>query len=168
MQQWLLPAIVGALVATVAGLSAALVIVRRRTHQQVADAAVETARLNERIIDIERALSAAAPTPAAEEFVITDLGQRPAAEQPPGQALLPTVPSRIEGRLFADLVLRESVVKGASLVHGVRRALTPENRFRMRYEFRREVKRARKQRRVELRQARRALIRRRSAGEDAA
>ena len=74
---------------------------------------------------------------------------------------LPVVAGRIDGRLFADLVLRETVVKGASLAHGVRRALEPENRFRMRYTFRREVKSARKRRRLELREARRLVARRR-------
>ena len=57
--------------------------------------------------------------------------------------------------LFADLVLRETVVKAAALVHGLRRALAPETRNRIRFEMRREVKRARKQRRADTRQARR-------------
>ena len=57
--------------------------------------------------------------------------------------------------LFADIVLRETVVQTASLFHGVRRALSPENRNRIRFEMRREVKRSRKQRRADLRAARR-------------
>ncbi len=62
---------------------------------------------------------------------------------------------RIEGSLFADLVLRESVVKGASFVHGVRRALAPETRNRIRFQMRQEVKRSRKQRRADVRAAKR-------------
>jgi hypothetical protein len=59
-----------------------------------------------------------------------------------------------DGR-FADIVLRESVIRGASLVHGLRRALAPETVNRIRFEMRREVKRSRKQRRADLRTARR-------------
>ena len=59
----------------------------------------------------------------------------------------------VEPRLFADLVLRETVVQTASLFHGLRRALSPETRNRIRFEMRREVKRARKQRRAEQREA---------------
>ena len=54
---------------------------------------------------------------------------------------------------FADVLLREGVVQSASLLHGLRRALSPEVRNRIRFEMRREVKRARKARRVEQREA---------------
>ncbi len=54
-------------------------------------------------------------------------------------------------------MLRESVVQAASLVAGLRRALAPETRNRIRFEMRQEVKRARRQRRADLRQARREL-----------
>ena len=65
--------------------------------------------------------------------------------------------------LFADLVLRESVVQAASLATGVRRALAPEVRHRVRLEMKRDVKRARKQRRADLRAARRDWEARRRA-----
>ena len=55
--------------------------------------------------------------------------------------------------MFADHVLRESVIRLGSLAHGVRRALDAETRNRIRFEMRREVKRARKQRRAEQREA---------------
>jgi hypothetical protein len=58
----------------------------------------------------------------------------------------------------------ESLVRAVSLAHGVRRALSPENRQRIRFEMRREVKRARKQRRRDVRQAQRHL-RTRPAGQ---
>ena len=79
----------------------------------------------------------------ADEFVITRLGVEPESEP------VPTV----EPRLFADLVLRESVVKAAALAYGVRRGLAPANRNRIWFEMRREVKRARKERRAEEREA---------------
>ena len=54
-------------------------------------------------------------------------------------------------------------MRAASLAHGVRRALDPETRNRIRFEMRREVKRARKQRRADIREARRRLGGRASA-----
>jgi hypothetical protein len=81
---------------------------------------------------------------------------------------LDAVPSRIEGRLFADIVLRESVVKAAAVAHGVRRALSPETRNRIRFEMKREVKRSRKQRKAELKEVRREWAARQRADEDAA
>ena len=83
------------------------------------------------------------------EYVITDLGRT--SDESPDQQLA----TRIDGRLFADLVLRETVVKAASLTHGVRRALSPEVVWRVRGEVRRELKRVRKQRRADLKVARR-------------
>ena len=62
-------------------------------------------------------------------------------------------PVRLERAVFADHVLRESVIRLGSLAHGVRRALDAETRNRIRFEMKREVKRARKQRRAEQREA---------------
>lgn len=166
MQHWLLPALATLLGVAVLLLALALLASRRGARAALAEAQSETDELRERVAGIEARL--AGPTPVVETadatpYVITDLGE------PTDQAdAVPTVPARIDGRLFADIVLRESVVKGASLVHGVRRALEPENRFRMRYTFRREVKLARKQRRADERAARRQLSRRRAAQEDVA
>jgi hypothetical protein len=104
--------------------------------------------LRRRLDDLERPrveTSAAASMSAPVEFVITDLGQeRPAAES-----------ARIEGAAFADIVLKETVVKAASLAHGLRRGLAPATRNRIRFEMRQEVRRARKQRRADLKTAQR-------------
>ncbi|WP_435746963.1 hypothetical protein [Nocardioides sp. SYSU DS0663] len=81
-----------------------------------------------------------------EDYVITTVGAPTTPEQ-----RAPAVPAP----LFADLVLRESVVQAASWTAGLRRALSPEVRHRIRLEVRREVKRSRKQRRADLRAARR-------------
>jgi hypothetical protein len=62
-----------------------------------------------------------------------------------------TVPAPV----FADLLLKETVVQTASLFQGLRRALAPETRNRIRFQMRQEVKRSRKQRRAELREVRR-------------
>jgi len=165
MQHWILPVLATLLGVVVLLLALALLTSRRSAREALAAAHSETDELRDRVAGIEARLAAPPPsvTPDPTPYVITDLGEQ--VDDPAG---VPAVPSRIDGRLFADIVLRESVVKGASLVHGVRRALEPENRFRMRYTFRREVKRARKQRRAEERAARRLLGRRRAAQEDVA
>ena len=62
-------------------------------------------------------------------------------------------PVRLERAVFADVLLRESVIRLGSLGHGVRRALSAESRHRIRFEMKREIKRARKQRRAEQRVA---------------
>ncbi len=68
--------------------------------------------------------------------------------------------------VFTDMVVRESVIRLASLTHGVRRALAPEQRHRVRLEVRREVKRSRKQRRAAAKAALREQQARDRAGVD--
>ena len=82
--------------------------------------------------------------PAEPEYVITRVGE-------PEPEPVPTVAAPV----FADLLLKETVVQTASLFHGLRRALSPESRNRIRFHMRQEVKRSRKQRRSELRAVRR-------------
>ncbi len=69
----------------------------------------------------------------------------------------PTPAAAVDGAAFADTVLRETVVKAASLAHGVRRGLAPATRNRIRFEMKQEVRRARRQRRADLKQAQRDL-----------
>ncbi len=88
-----------------------------------------------------------------DDYVITRLGDPE-----------PEPASTMESKLFADVVLRESVVKAASLAYGVRRGLSPANRNRIWFEMRREVKRARKDRRAEEREAIREWRARRRSG----
>ncbi|PUA80085.1 hypothetical protein [Nocardioides currus] len=134
-----------------------------------------TRRLAARVAELETAAHAVEPTEARTTaaveqatYVITAVDQDEPDDRTPGA---PLVPARIDGALFADIVARESVVKAAGLAHGLRRALAPETRNRIRFEMRREVKRARKQRRADLKAALRDLqARERSGmtGEDAA
>ena len=157
MQEWIVLAALGAL--TLASLVIAVVLARWRatTARELRSVHAEVASLRAQVEDFERR-----PTPptrpradADPEFVITRLVE--------GDALPPSGPTtgtdgaveRVDSTLFADLVLRETVVKAASLTHGLRRALAPESRNRIRFEMGREVKRARKQRRAEVKAARR-------------
>jgi hypothetical protein len=117
---------------------------------------------------LEQRIAAAPPVAAAEppaapqpeprpatEFVITRVGD----PEPPTEPV-PTVSAPV----FADLVLKETVVQTASLLHGVRRALAPESRNRIRFHVRQEVKRSRKQRKAELREVRREWAARQREG----
>ena len=157
MQEWSVPgwAAVGVLaaVALVVVLCGLLVVVlvreRARTAATLATAQADASALRHQVEAIEQRLAVPPPAPeprADPEFVITRLGEDRADDVPEPAASLPAP-------LFADLVLRESVVQAASLAAGLRRALAPEVRNRIRFEMRREVKRARKQRRADQRLA---------------
>lgn len=129
------------------GLLAALLRIRAGS----ARTAGELAALRQRLDDLDRARSErpadSGPVATPVEFVITDLGREQA----------PLEPMRLDGPTFADIVLKEAVVKAAALAHGVRRGLAPATRNRIRFEMRQEVRRARKQRRAELKAAQRDL-----------
>jgi hypothetical protein len=161
MQEWIVPAFLGAL--TLASLVLAVVLLRTRatTARELRSAHAETASLRAQLEDLDRRLTPAPPRAQADpEFVITHLGETvPAAAAVGAPAAAPVAGvdavDRVDSALFADLVLRETVVKAASLTHGLRRALAPEVRNRIRFEMGREVKRARKQRRADLKAARR-------------
>ena len=153
MQEWIVPAALGAL--TLASLVIAVVLARWRatTARELRSVHAEVASLRAQVEDFER--RPAPPTrPRADadpEFVITRLVEGDAATATATDGAV----ERVDSALFADLVLRETVVKAASLTHGLRRALAPESRNRIRFEMGREVKRARKQRRADLKAARR-------------
>jgi hypothetical protein len=152
---WALLVVLVALVAT--GLLVAWLVRRSRAR-----AAAALDALQQQVETIEQRLAAAErPTPAPvrrdeREYVVTTLAH-PDAEpvEAAGRDATPVPP--VPAPMFADLVLRESVVQAASLAAGLRRALAPETRHRIRFEMRREVKRARKQRRADVRQARREV-----------
>lgn len=95
-------------------------------------------------------------------YVITHLDEDRDATGP-----LPVTAQRIEGRLFADIVARETVVRAASWTQGVRRALAPESRNRIRFQVRQETRRAGRERKAEMKVAlREHRARRRAAAAD--
>ncbi len=129
-------------------------VLRLRTSaaRSRAEVAVLSERLQRLEVDAGQDLAstdaqASAPAVAAPvEFVITDLGTRVEPE-----------PLQVDPPAFADIVLKETVVMAASLAHGLRRGLAPANRNRIRFEMRQEVRRSRRQRRSDLKAARRDL-----------
>lgn len=140
------------LVVLVAACVAGVAFVRHERERTAAELARTRAEAAELRAKVEALVTATRTASEAQEFVITRLGEEadeadlPAASDTPAQ--------RIDGRLFVDLVARETVVKAAALGHGVRRALAPEVRNRIRFEMKREVKRSRMARKDEYRRVR--------------
>jgi len=140
---------------------AACILVVRRSRADLAATRREAAELRERVDALAASVAARPAERPADEagYLITRVGEDDESSREPSYA-----PVRIEGKLFADIVLRETVVKTAALTHGVLRALTAENRNRIRFEMKREVRRSRKQRRADLKTARREWEARQRAG----
>jgi type II secretory pathway pseudopilin PulG len=163
MDQGLLTALVGAGVAVLLVLLVVLVpLLRtgRRTRAELAASRADLAGLRAEVDGLRAAASRAElePRPVHEqEFVITTLpdGTTPAQTAVPDDERLPV--RQLRAGEFASVALGESMVRLVSLGYGVRRALSAENRNRIRFEMRREVKRARKQRRRDLKEAKRHL-----------
>lgn len=151
-----------ALLLVLVGVALALVLSGRRAHarEQAAAASARAdmealrAQVEELSSELAVARGAADGVPPQTEYVITTAGE-PVAD--PGG--LPTVPDRA----VLSVTLGEPLVKIAAFGYGVRRALSAETRNRISFEMRREIKRARKERRRAARRARVATV-----GEDAA
>jgi hypothetical protein len=153
------PALWAALGATAAlllvllGAGLALVIggrrVRARERAALATARADVEALSARLEDLSAELAAsrgaAVLTPPQAEYVITTAGDRSAEAED-----LPQVPDRA----VLSVTLGEPLVKLAAFGYGVRKALSGETRNRIAFEMRREVKRARKERRRAARRTR--------------
>lgn len=157
---WLAVATVVALAVLVwvlVSLNRSLREVREETGALLAATARDAEELRVQLAELDKALSEQASAPSVtdrvpvavaddREYLITDLNR--------GRG--PQIPARIvPAPVFADILLRESVIKTAALAAGLRRALSPEVRNRIRFEMKREVKRSRKDRKLMLRSARR-------------
>lgn len=166
---WWLVATLAVVLAVAVVVTCVLVVAAARSRRRLTD---ELAASREELVTVQRRLDAlsrrvpASPrsTPADQEFVITSAGSPgvPAAPEPDGPAA-----QQLTTRQFATVALGESLVTVAAFGHGLRRALSAENRNRIAFEMRREVRRARKQRRRDVKEARRHL-RSRALDEDAA
>jgi len=133
---------------TVVGIVAARAS-RRRLDEELA-ASREALAAVERQLD---SLTVTVPQRAAAQFVITDLPGH-AAEAAPRN--LP-VAGQVDMRRFVSVVLGETLLKAVALGHGLRRALSADQRERVRTEMHREMRRSRRQRRLEVKQARRLV-----------
>ncbi|MFC6154709.1 hypothetical protein [Nocardioides yefusunii] len=143
-------------------LGVALARQRRTTRHLLETAAAEREAFETRLAALEAPVPAPATGGPVEEFVITEMGAPGSDVRAPADDAVAT---RIGGRLFADVVLRESVVKAASWTHGVRTALSAENRNRIRFEVKRETKRATRRRKADVKEALRQYYARQDAEE---
>jgi hypothetical protein len=130
---------------------------RRRLADELAASREELAAVQRRLDGLARRVP---PAAQPQEFVITTAGRPEDKLDQPGQEPL-------SARQFASIAVGESLVTLVSFGYGVRRALSAENRNRIAFEMRREVRRARKQRRRDLKEAKRYL-RAQALDEDAA
>ncbi|WP_299058071.1 hypothetical protein [uncultured Nocardioides sp.] len=137
-------------IALVAGLAALLLAARTRAagRRELESARAEGAELRRRVDELERSRAAARTEP-----VVTPSVPVPRTGGEPVEVEAQTLPAPV----FTDMVVRESVIRLASLTHGVRRALGAETRNRVRFEMRREVRRSRKQRRSDMKAALRRM-----------
>ena len=123
---------------------------RRRLEDELAASREELAAVQRRLDNLARRVE---PRPVgAAEYVITTAGEPEPADVEPAETPVP-----VSGRQFASLALGESLVTIFSFGYGVRRALSAENRNRIGFEMRREVRRSRKERKRVEKQARRHL-----------
>jgi len=133
---------------------------RDRLVQELGDARSRLETVHARLDSLEARTTQTAQTarttrPApharpAPEFVITTAGT-----PDPAEVAAPEAP--LSSRQFVSVAVGESLVTLVSFGHGVRRALSAENRNRIGFEVRREVRRSRKERRREVKEARRHL-----------
>ena len=147
----------GVALVLVVALLAAVRHLRSTARVETAQARAEAAALRTRLDDLaerlERSTHREPPAATGAAYVITDAGSTGA-----GPAGLPDRLDAVGRPMVADRVvlnaaLGEPLVKAVALGHGVRRALSAESRNRIRFEVRRETRRARKQRRREMKQA---------------
>lgn len=152
---WGLVGALGALLLLCAVLLSLLVRARRRERTEVAELREEIRHLSDRMASRGRATTGpVSDHPEDPEFVITAMGEQ---REP-----LPVAPDRV----VLSATLGQPLVMAVALGHGVRRALAPQTRNRIRFEMRREVKRARKVRRREMREAWREMKTRRTETDD--
>lgn len=130
------------------GLGSVLRSRRSRARDDAALASERTdvdelrARVEELTSALATAQGAAAVAPPQVEYVITDAGSEDLDL------------ARVPERAVLSVTLGEPLVKAAALGYGLRRALSAESRNRIVFAMRREVKRARKERRRAARRAR--------------
>jgi hypothetical protein len=143
---------------------------RRRLRTELDEARADVDALRARVEAMDTSPEPASPAVDRQDYLITSLpgdsaprtGLSVPEQEPPA--------STLSVGQFTSVALGESLVRVLSFGYGVRRALSPKNRNRIRFEMGREVKRARRQRRRDLKEAKRQLRGQRTdlAEEDAA
>lgn len=145
----LLAAGIGAVVALVLLACVLALVLRSRaeSRRELAVATAATGELHRRLDLLTEQLERQSDTMVSVHdpaYVITDAGRAPGRSQER---------VGVPDRLVLSATVGEPLVKALALGHGVRRALSAESRNRIWFEMRREVRRARRQRRRETKDA---------------
>jgi hypothetical protein len=131
----------------------ALVGLLRRRNRSRADLEAMLAAAQREADDLRRRLETLTVrreqhAPEQADYVITEVGAAPvlfeAGQLPASETAEPIA---VPDRLVLSATLGAPLVKVAAFAHGVRRALSPESRNRIRFEVKREVRASRKRRR---------------------
>ena len=143
-----------ALLLVLTGIMVVLLLRGRRAEAReqaaLASARADVEELRARLEELSSQLAAsqeeASAVPPKDEYLITTVGAR--SDEPSDEL------SQVPDRAVLSVTLGEPLVKVAAFGFGLRRALSAESRNRITFEMRREVKRARKERRRVARRAR--------------
>jgi len=155
MDPTLLATLTACAVVVAVGAAVLAALAHRRVRAELDAVRLELSALQARVDQLVSGPGAQASEPLRDEdeFVITTL-----ATPAQGSGLASPEAGagyRPSGADVVSVAVGESLVKVVSLAHGIRRALSPQNRNRIAFEVRREVKRSRRQRRRDVREAQR-------------
>jgi hypothetical protein len=136
---------------------------RAELHQQLLTAREDVLALTDRlealsaeVDEARRVAEERAARTELEPFVITGVVAEDDATTPREAQLVQAIEAGKPEWVPAK-PLRQALVKSVSFAHGVRRALSPDNRDRIRLEMQAEVRRSRRQRKAEMKAVRRFL-----------
>ena len=136
-------AVAAVVLVIVLGLLLALLRSRAESRRALLTAQQDTAELRARLDALSDQLERQSATMVRTDdpaYVITDAGE-------------PRPEPNVADALVLSATVGEPLVKVVAFGHGVRRALSAESRNRIWFEMRREIRRARKQRRREMKDA---------------
>jgi hypothetical protein len=134
-------------------LLAVVLSARRRLQQALVAARAEVEVLRRRLDEVEAAHAAAIAPPVVPptEYVITTAGVPTGSTK--GESTHGGSADAVPNRAVLSVTFGEPLVKAVAFGYGVRRALSAESRNRITFEIRREIRRARKQRRRDTKDA---------------
>jgi len=173
MNPWVYAVAAAALLAAAA---ACALVARSSRHsraglqQQLVGAREDVLALTERIealsaevVETRRVAEEQAARHEVAPFVITGVVAEPDLDVTPREAQIVHAIEAGKPQWVPAKPLREALVRTVAFGHGVRRALSPDNRDRIMLEMRAEVRRSRRQRKAELKAVRKYLRDRRNS-----
>lgn len=131
-----------------------------RAHSEVEELSERLERLATEVAEelrVTRHELATVPAPEPPSYVITGLVTEPDPTVTEREVQLVEAIEAGKPEWVPHKPVREALVRAMAYGYGVRRALSPEKRDRIRLEMQAEVRRSRRQRKAELRSARRYL-----------